>query len=120
MRRRRAHRHEREEIGRAPRLSGERQGLLDLAIVTHAAPELGLSAEHVAGHLEAQLLGDQVPGTGRHGVGQGHSATAEPVQHLVPRIDAVSIDQVADAARTLFAASNRTVGWFEPLPVTGS
>jgi len=33
------------------------------------------------------------------------------------RIAGVTLDQVAAAARTVFASSNRTVGWFEPLPV---
>jgi zinc protease len=33
------------------------------------------------------------------------------------RIAAVSLDEVADAARRVFASSNRTVGYFDPLPV---
>jgi len=34
-----------------------------------------------------------------------------------PRIAAVTLEQVADAAREMLADSNRTVGWFDPLPV---
>jgi zinc protease len=30
------------------------------------------------------------------------------------RINAVNVDEVGEAARTMLAASNRTVGWFEP------
>lgn len=33
------------------------------------------------------------------------------------RIAAVTLDQVAAAAKRTFAPSNRTIGWFEPLPV---
>jgi hypothetical protein len=29
----------------------------------------------------------------------------------------VTLDEVAAVARTVFSPSNRTVGWFEPLPV---
>jgi zinc protease len=34
-----------------------------------------------------------------------------------PRIAAVTIEEVAEAARTILTESNRTVGWFDPLPV---
>jgi zinc protease len=34
-----------------------------------------------------------------------------------PRIAAVTPEQVANAARELLTVSNRTVGWFDPLPV---
>jgi len=44
--------------------------------------------------------------------------------NLCPRFDDGLVhflfDQVADAARMLFAASNPPVGCFEPLPVAGS
>ena len=33
------------------------------------------------------------------------------------RIDLVTIDAVARAAREVLAPANRTIGWFEPLPV---
>ena len=35
------------------------------------------------------------------------------------RIASVTIDEVAEAARSVCRDSNRTVGWFEPLPVGG-
>ena len=34
-----------------------------------------------------------------------------------PRIAAVTLEEVAAVARTLLTESNRTVGWFDPLPV---
>jgi zinc protease len=34
------------------------------------------------------------------------------------RIAAVTLDEVAEAARRVLAASNRTIGWFDPIPVT--
>src|SRR5712671_2156930 len=36
------------------------------------------------------------------------------------RIAAVTLDQIAEAARTVFVDSNRTVGWFDPLPIGAS
>ena len=33
------------------------------------------------------------------------------------RIVAVTLEEVAAAARSVLAPSNRTIGWFEPLPV---
>jgi zinc protease len=44
-------------------------------------------------------------------------ATVDVFRELVPRIAAVTLDEVAAAARTVFSPSNRTIGWFEPLPV---
>jgi zinc protease len=44
-------------------------------------------------------------------------ASVDVFRELVPRIAAVTLDEVAAAARTVFSPSNRTVGWFEPLPV---
>ena len=29
----------------------------------------------------------------------------------------LTVDQVGNAARELFRASNRTIGWFDPLPI---
>ena len=37
---------------------------------------------------------------------------------LPARIAAVTVDEVAAAARTMLSDANRTVGWFEPLPLT--
>ena len=34
------------------------------------------------------------------------------------RIAAVTLEEVATAARAVLAPSNRTIGWFEPIPVT--
>jgi zinc protease len=44
-------------------------------------------------------------------------ASVDVFRELVPRIAAVTLDEVAAAARTIFSPSNRTVGWFDPSPV---
>jgi zinc protease len=44
-------------------------------------------------------------------------ASVDVFRELMPRIAAVTLDEVAAAARTVFSPSNRTIGWFEPLPV---
>ena len=33
------------------------------------------------------------------------------------RIAAVTLEEVATAARAVFAPANRTIGWFDPIPV---
>jgi zinc protease len=45
-------------------------------------------------------------------------ASVDVFRELVPRIAAVTLDEVGAAARTVFSASNRTVGRFDPLPVS--
>ena len=78
--------------------------------------------ETAKSQLQAQLVFDSDSITNiAHQLGYFETiASVDVFTGLAPRINAVSLDQVADAARTLFAPSNRTVGWFEPLPVTGS
>ena len=44
-------------------------------------------------------------------------ADVEVFNGFGPRIAAVTREAVADAARTILAASNRTIGWFDPEPV---
>jgi len=44
-------------------------------------------------------------------------ASVDVFTTLPSRIAAVTIDRVADAARTVLGSSNRTVGWFEPTEV---
>jgi zinc protease len=72
--------------------------------------------------LQAQLVFDHDSITNiAHQIGYFETiASADVFTGLAPRINLVSLDQVADAARALFAPSNRTVGWFEPLRVAGS
>jgi zinc protease len=45
-------------------------------------------------------------------------ANVDVFRDLLPRIAVVTLDEVAAAARSVFSASNRTVGWFDPLPVS--
>ena len=45
-------------------------------------------------------------------------ASVDVFRDLVPRIAAVTLDQVSSVARTVFRASNRTVGWFDPASVS--
>jgi zinc protease len=52
----------------------------------------------------------------------GYFATVASVDvftGLGPSVDAVTLEQTADAARDLLRAENRTVGWVDPLPVAG-
>jgi len=44
-------------------------------------------------------------------------ATLGVYASLPTRIAAVSVDEVSTAARTLFRDTNRTVGWFDPMPM---
>jgi len=44
-------------------------------------------------------------------------ASVDVFRELMPRIAAVTLDEVATTARTVFCASNRTVGWFDPSPL---
>ena len=44
-------------------------------------------------------------------------ARADLFLELRSRIASVTLEEVAAAARTMLADSNRTVGWFDPLPV---
>lgn len=44
-------------------------------------------------------------------------ATAETLSALASRIAAVELEAVARVARAYLKPSNRTIGWFEPLPV---
>jgi zinc protease len=78
--------------------------------------------ERAKSQLQAQLVFDADSITNiAHQIGYFETiASLDLFTGLVPRINAVSLDQVADVARTLFAVSNRTVGWFEPLPLAGS
>ena len=49
----------------------------------------------------------------------GYFATVASVDlftSLTSRVQAVALDQVNEAARVLLRDSNRTVGWFDPLP----
>ncbi|MQA28910.1 MAG: insulinase family protein [Luteitalea sp.] len=51
----------------------------------------------------------------------GYFATVNSVDVLTSlptQIAAATLEQVADAARALLAPSNRTVGWFKPVPVS--
>jgi zinc protease len=36
---------------------------------------------------------------------------------LRPRIEAVTVEEVADVVRSLLTDSNRTVAWFDPVPI---
>jgi zinc protease len=45
-------------------------------------------------------------------------ASVDVFRDLLPRIAVVTLDEVAAVARSVFSASNRTVGWFDPLPVS--
>jgi zinc protease len=45
-------------------------------------------------------------------------ASVDIFKDLVPRIGAVTLEQVATVARTVFGSSNRTIGWFDPSSIS--
>ena len=45
-------------------------------------------------------------------------ATLDTYRNLWPSVAAVTADQVAAAAREVFRASNRTIGWFDPVAIS--
>ena len=81
-------------------------------------PEL----QRAKGQLHARLVFDRDSITNiAHQLGYFETiATAEVFTGIEPRIVGVTVDHVADAARELFRASNRTIGWFDPLPLEKS
>jgi predicted Zn-dependent peptidase len=44
-------------------------------------------------------------------------ATVGMFSDLAARIEAVTLGQVGETAAALLTESNRTVGWFDPLPI---
>jgi zinc protease len=82
----------------------------------------GITAAELAkakAQLKARLVfdGDSVTNIAHQ---LGYFATIASVDVITgapARIAAVSIDEVAAAARDVLTESNRTVGWFDPLPV---
>jgi zinc protease len=69
--------------------------------------------------LHAQLVfdGDSITNIAHQ---LGYFETVSSVDAFVglgPRIEAVTLQQVSEVARSLLAVSNRTVGWFDPLPI---
>ncbi len=53
----------------------------------------------------------------------GYFETIGGAQHftgLEPRLAGVTLEGVSDAARRFLEASNRTIGWFDPLPVVAN
>jgi predicted Zn-dependent peptidase len=44
-------------------------------------------------------------------------ASVDVIATAPARIAAVPVDEVAAAARAVLSPSNRTIGWFDPLPV---
>jgi zinc protease len=46
-------------------------------------------------------------------------ATVDVFEELTGRVDGVTLEAVAAVARDMLKPSNRTIGWFEPLPVKG-
>jgi zinc protease len=70
--------------------------------------------------LKARLVFDNDSVTNiAHQLGYFETIASVDVFHdLTPRIAAVTLDEVATVARTVFSASNRTIGWFDPTPVS--
>jgi len=78
--------------------------------------------ERAKSQLQARLIFDNDSVTNiAHQIGYFETvATADLFATLAGRIEEVTLDRVAEAARTLLAPSNRTIGWFDPLPIATS
>jgi zinc protease len=78
-----------------------------------------LELDRAKAQLKARLIFDSDSITNiAHQLGYFETiAGVDVFTSIRPRIEAVSLEQVADAARMLFRPSNRTVGWFDPLPL---
>jgi zinc protease len=76
--------------------------------------------ERAKTQLNAQLVFDRDSITNiAHQLGYFETvATADVFTSVGSCIAGVTLEQVGDAARELFRASNRTIGWFDPLPIT--
>jgi len=78
--------------------------------------------ERARAQLQARLIfdNDSVTNIG-HQLGYYETiASVDIFNGLDKGIEAVTLDQVNEAARTLLVESNRTIGWFDPLPVAQS
>ena len=80
------------------------------------APEL----ERAKTQLHARLVFDRDSITNiAHQLGYFATvATADVFTGVGSRIAGVTLEEVAEAARELFRPSNRTIGWFDPLPIS--
>jgi zinc protease len=87
------------------------------AVATHGITPAELTKAKA--QLKARLVFDNDSVTNiAHQLGYFETiASVDVFRELMPRIAAVTLDEVAAVARTVFSPSNRTVGWFEPLPV---
>jgi zinc protease len=78
--------------------------------------------ERARAQLQARLIfdGDSVTNIG-HQLGYFETiASVDIFTGLDRSIETVSLEQVNEAAQTLLVESNRTIGWFDPLPVAQS
>ncbi|MGE3177144.1 MAG: M16 family metallopeptidase [Vicinamibacterales bacterium] len=87
-----------------------------------AVRRTGVTADELrtaATQLKARLVFDNDSVTNiAHQLGYYDTiASADLYLEAADRISAVSVDDVAQVASTMLGASNRTVGWFDPLPV---
>ncbi len=85
--------------------------------------ENGLTAAELANaktQLKARLVFDSDSVTSiAHQLGYFETiASADLFLGAPGSIESVSLDQVAAIARAMLTPSNRTVGWFDPLPVS--
>jgi zinc protease len=71
--------------------------------------------------LRARLVFDRDSVTNiAHQLGYFETIASKDVFEALPgRIAAVTLDEVAAAGRAVLHASNRTIGWFDPLPLNG-
>jgi zinc protease len=79
----------------------------------------GAELERARAQLQARLVFDNDSVTNiAHQLGYFETiGSVDIFTGLAGNIDAVTLEQVNDAARALLVESNRTVGWFDPVPV---
>jgi zinc protease len=100
-------------------LASAEAALLEALEEVRAAGVTPVELERAKRQLNARLVFDRDSITNiAHQLGYFQTVASTDVFTGVDlRIAAVTIEQVAVAARELFRDSNRTIGWFDPLPV---
>jgi len=91
----------------------------------HRVQQSGITPDELArarAQLQARLIFDNDSVTNiAHQLGYFETiASVDVFSGLDRGIEAVSLEQANEAARTLLVESNRTVGWFDPVPVAQS
>ena len=100
-------------------LASVESALLDALEQVRAAGVTPAELQRAKTQLNARLVFDRDSITNiAHQLGYFETvATTDVFTGVHARIAGVTLEQIADASRELFRPSNRTIGWFDPLPV---